>query len=353
VVAKDILVGAGTLHVIDFPLVPDLAASASASVAAAVRGAPNLSTMAAVINGTGILDELDSPLFEGTLFAPTDEAFAKFAASMGFDGPGEILSNEPLMDALLGYHLVPTAYPADRLARSAPFTVRPFRGGALRFKRRGDAAANVTANATADAAAAGAVAVAGEQNEARIVAAGLDAGRSVVHTVDAVLLPESVFTSIMAALEFYSATSVLQNLATDTPGLLAALADPKTNITLFAPRNEAFEAMGPNFVAAAEAPASAEARLEGLRYHAVPGARFVPAGFSLDGETLPTLLANETLTVDLAVTQDAATNKTRGAVRVVPSGGRAAEVQVANIVAGRSAVHGIDGVLIPKSLARA
>ncbi|GBF94608.1 hypothetical protein Rsub_06723 [Raphidocelis subcapitata] len=356
IVAKDILVGAGTLHVIDFPLIPDLAASASASVAAVVRATPELGTMAKILNGTGILDELESPLFEGTLFAPTDEAFAAFAESMGFDGPEEILASEPLMDAILGYHLIPSAYPADALAKFAPFTVRPFTGGVLRFKPAGNATAggNATAAAAVNATVnATVVTVVGGQNEAGIVTAGLDAGRSVVHTIDAVLLPESVFTSILSALEFYSASSVLQNLVADTPGLLAAVSDPKTNVTLFAPRNEAFAAMGPNFVAAASAPAANASRLEGLQYHAVPGARFVPAGFTLDGEKLPTLLVNETLTVDLEVSEDNVTKAERGTVRVVPSGGRAANVTLANIVAGRSVVHGIDGVLIPKSMGNA
>ncbi len=70
---KDILVGAGVMHIVDFPLLPDLEASASQSVAAAVKAAPDLSFTNTLIEKTGILGQLDSPMFAGTLFAPTNK----------------------------------------------------------------------------------------------------------------------------------------------------------------------------------------------------------------------------------------------------------------------------------------
>jgi uncharacterized surface protein with fasciclin (FAS1) repeats len=253
---------------------------------------------------------------------------------MGFDKTEDLFKSEPLMDALLGYALLPAVYSADQLAKFAPFTVKPFTGGVLRLK--------------APAARGGNVVVNGGHNSATVVKAGLDAGRSVVHAVDAVLMPETVFFTIMEALEYYSSTSILQNLVDMTNQLDKSVNDPKTSLTLFAPRNEAFLALGPSFIARAEA--AADGRLQGLQYLMVPGgARFVPAGFK-DGEVLPTLLKGESLTVNLTAVADPATKKRQGRMEVVPSGGRPAAVGLINVVAGRSVIHGVDAVLIPKSL---
>ena len=65
------------------------------------------------------------------------------------------------MDAILGYHLIPVAYSAEKLTFFAPFSVKPFTGGVLRFAK----------------GSGGRTVVRGEQNTAEIIKAGLDAGR--------------------------------------------------------------------------------------------------------------------------------------------------------------------------------
>lgn len=128
------------------------------------------------------------------------------------------------------------AYPSDKLAEYAPFTVKSFRGGSLRFAAkdgkvrtcvwhiRGEhtplpspawasaraARSRPTLIPPAPAPLPTQVTIRGEHNAGAVTKAGLDAGRAVVHAVDAVLLPENVFYTILDALDFYGSTSILQ-----------------------------------------------------------------------------------------------------------------------------------------------
>ena len=114
---------------------------------------------------------------------------------MGFKSVDDMLKVEPLVDAILGYQLLPVAYPGSRLKDYAPFSVKPFKGGVLRFS--GDKAG-------------GKVTVVGEHNSATVTRAGIDAGRAVVHVTDNVLLPENVFYTLADALAYFPTVSILQ-----------------------------------------------------------------------------------------------------------------------------------------------
>jgi uncharacterized surface protein with fasciclin (FAS1) repeats len=249
---------------------------------------------------------------------------------MGYDNPTQAHANEALLDALIGYHLLPVSYTSERLAKFAPFTVRPFTGGRLRFAKGGSDQ----------------IIVMGGHNNATVVQKGIDAGRSVVHVVDAVLLPDSVFYTIQEAVEYSSRLSTLSNLLDATPSLLKVAQNPRSNYTFFATENEAFLAMGLGFVDRAEA--ENEVRAKGLSYGFVPGARTVPAGFK-DGEVLPTLLTGDTITVKLGSVKGA-DGKLEGRVYLKPSGGPQVTVDVINVFAGRSVVHTVSGILTPKTI---
>jgi uncharacterized surface protein with fasciclin (FAS1) repeats len=258
----------------------------------------------------------------------------EFAKKLGFASIKDALKVEPIMDAILAYHMLPAPYTAARLKSYAPFTAKPFGGGpnaVLRFRNDG-----------------GKLVVQGVQNSATVVDAGLDAGRSVVHVVDAVLLPETVFPTIMAALEYYAPASIFHNLLDMTPELQKLGSDVNTKVTVFAPRNEAFLEVSPTFVEAAEQ-APAEVRRRALEYMIVPGARFIPAGFK-DGETLQTMLKGQDLKVSLVIKDDPETKGKDGRVVLTPTGGRPATVGVINIAAGQSVIHGIDHVLMAKDM---
>lgn len=334
ITTPDILVGGGFLHIIDYVMVPDLDTAVSQNMAAAVANRSDLSHMASMLKDTGIAGHLASPMFQGTLLAPTNKAFEDLAKKMGFAKVDDLYKLEPVMDSIMAYHLMPAPYTAQRLKQFAPFTAKPFGGGpnaVLRFKSDG-----------------GKLSVVGVQNTANVVDAGIDAGRSVVHVLDTVLLPETVFPTIMDALEYHSAASILENLVAMTPELAKVARDPTTKVTVFAPRNQAFLDVSPMFVEAAEE-APAAVRLAALQYHISPGARFIPAGFK-DGESLPTLLKGQDLKVSIKYEDDAGKKGKAGRVVLTPTGGPAATVNVINIAAGQSVIQGIDRVLLSKEV---
>jgi uncharacterized surface protein with fasciclin (FAS1) repeats len=374
-------------------MVPDLDTAVSQNMAAAVANRSDLSHMASMLKDTGIAGDLASPMFQGTLLAPTNkvlgaarragascgrgrgagaccwapprrqprsvrpalppsrparhtprlplcpqttraQAFEDLAKKMGFAKVDDLYKLEPVMDSIMAYHLMPAPYTAQRLKQFAPFTAKPFGGGpnaVLRFKSDG-----------------GKLSVVGVQNTANVVDAGIDAGRSVVHVLDTVLLPETVFPTIMDALEYHSAASILENLVAMTPELAKVARDPTTKVTVFAPRNQAFLDVSPMFVEAAEE-APAAVRLAALQYHISPGARFIPAGFK-DGESLPTLLKGQDLKVSIKYEDDAGKKGKAGRVVLTPTGGPAATVNVINIAAGQSVIQGIDRVLLSKEV---
>ena len=83
------------------------------------------------------------------------------------------------------------------------------------------------------------VRVQGSTNVALVTVANIRAGASIIHIIDAVLvptLPEATFPTIVAAAEAYNLTTLVQVLSM-TP-LLATVIDATTAVTVFAPTNE-------------------------------------------------------------------------------------------------------------------
>jgi hypothetical protein len=76
VISGDYLVGAGTLHVIDNVLLPDIAVGSTETIKRAVDAEDELSVMARLLQAAGLAKALDAPLFKGTLLAPSDEVGA-------------------------------------------------------------------------------------------------------------------------------------------------------------------------------------------------------------------------------------------------------------------------------------
>ena len=99
--------------------------------------AGNFSQLVAAAGLTGEDEVLkgDGPL---TVFAPSDAAFGKLPANVLF----KLLQpeNKELLKKIVGYHIVPGDYPAERLlkARAKVFTI-PGSGGPLEIDIRGEA----------------------------------------------------------------------------------------------------------------------------------------------------------------------------------------------------------------------
>ncbi|MEM8756341.1 MAG: fasciclin domain-containing protein [Planctomycetota bacterium] len=159
VVATDIRATNGTIHVIDRVILP----STDTVVETAVK-AGSFGTLAAALQAAGLVGALNG---EGpfTVFAPTDEAFAKLPA-----GTVESLlqpQNLSQLKDILKLHVVSGRVYADQVAGIG--SAESLGGGTLTFSVDGGQAS---------------------VNGADIVTTDIDTANGVIHVIDSVILPE-------------------------------------------------------------------------------------------------------------------------------------------------------------------
>ena len=158
VLAADIQTSNGVIHVIDSVILP-----AGDSIVDLASSAGTFNTLLAAAKAAGLAEVLATggPF---TVFAPTDEAFAKLPQGT----VASLLKNPEQLAAILKYHVVSgRAYAADAIKAGRVPTLQ---GGEIVFSVRN-----------------GRLAVDG----ANIIATDLDASNGVVHVIDSVILPTS------------------------------------------------------------------------------------------------------------------------------------------------------------------
>jgi len=164
VVKADIHCANGVIHVVDEVLLPS-----SDNIPATAEKAGTFKTLLAAAKAAGLVEVLagDQPL---TVFAPTDEAFAKLPA-----GTVESLlkpENRAKLAAILKFHVVPgRVFSRDVLARKDLKTVE---GGVLTAKVA-DGMATI--------------------NGSKLIATDIDAANGVIHVIDSVMLPPPATTT--------------------------------------------------------------------------------------------------------------------------------------------------------------
>lgn len=125
--------------------------------------AGQFSTLAAALSAAGLVDTLKGP-GPFTVFAPTDEAFAKLPA-----GTIENLlkpENKAQLTAVLTYHVVPGSVMASDVVRLKQ--AKTVNGQAVSVKTQGKAVMI---------------------NEAKVTATDIKASNGVIHVIDTVILP--------------------------------------------------------------------------------------------------------------------------------------------------------------------
>ncbi len=158
VVTADIHCSNGVIHVVDQVLLPS-----GDNIPATANKAGTFKTLLAAAKAAGLVDVLagDKPL---TVFAPTDEAFAKLPA-----GTVESLlkpENKAKLAAILTFHVVPgRVFSNDVLSKKELKTVQ---GGMLTAAMKNGAATI---------------------NGAGLVATDIDTSNGVIHVIDSVMLP--------------------------------------------------------------------------------------------------------------------------------------------------------------------
>ena len=159
VVKADVMASNGVIHVIDTVMMP-----ASKSLVGVAADAGSFRTLLAAAKAAGLAETLDK---QGpfTIFAPTDEAFAKLP-----EGTVESLllpENKDKLAAILKYHVVSGRVFADQVVRAD--SVKTLQGGSLTIRTGNDKVM---------------------VGKAQVVAADIQASNGVVHVIDSVLLPE-------------------------------------------------------------------------------------------------------------------------------------------------------------------
>ncbi len=159
VTKTDIIAGNGVIHVIDSVILPSDKTIVQTAVAAG-----SFKTLASLLTSAGLVDALNGagPF---TVFAPTDEAFAKLPKeTIEMLGKPE---NKEKLAAILKYHVVSGRVFSDAAAKGA--TVATLEGQSVTTKSEG-----------------GKVLVDG----ATVVGADIDASNGVIHVIDTVLMPK-------------------------------------------------------------------------------------------------------------------------------------------------------------------
>jgi transforming growth factor-beta-induced protein len=155
--ATDIETSNGIIHVIDAVILP------RKDIVDTAVSAKTFNTLLAAAKAAGLVDTLKSkgPF---TVFAPTDQAFARLPA-----GTVEaLLEDKARLTAILTYHVVPGRLLSTDLAQGVT-DAKTAQGSTVRVKRAADGKVTV--------------------NDANVVSADIIAGNGVIHVIDAVILP--------------------------------------------------------------------------------------------------------------------------------------------------------------------
>lgn len=141
--------------------------AATQSIAEIAAGNENLTILTAALQAAG-LDTMMMDAGTYTVFAPTDDAFVPVLESLGVTKE-ELLANTDLLNSVLPYHVLDTVV----MAADIPYgtDVATVNGATINIS---------DANVITDAAG----------NTANITGTDIMATNGVVHTIDAVLMPE-------------------------------------------------------------------------------------------------------------------------------------------------------------------
>ena len=291
-------------------------------------------TLVAAVQAAGLVDVLSG---EGpfTVFAPTEEAFAAALAALGMSAE-DLLADTELLTAVLTYHVLPVAAPAEVVVTLD-----------------GQSVATVGGAEVVISVADGVVMV----NDATVVTADIAASNGVIHVIDTVLLPPIDAAAEPEAMdaapepEAMDAAPDAAELGTVVdvavgsgafPTLVAAvqaagLVDVLSGegpFTVFAPTEEAFAAaLAALGMSAEDLLADTELLTAVLTYHVLPVAAPAEVVVTLDGQSVATVGGAE---VVISVAD--------GVVMV-----NDATVVTADIAASNGVIHVIDTVLLPPS----
>lgn len=316
VVAADIEIANGVVHVINGMMLPDLMLPNLVEAAQAAGLSVLIDAVTAAGLGNALLNA-DAI----TVFAPTNAAFLAALEAFDAENLNQLVSRIGGIENLqtvLGFHVVPAVSFSTDLNATNSFTTL---AGQELTVRAGASGVTVT-----DALG----------NTANVVASDVAIENGVVHVIDGVLLPELDLPNVVEAAQAANLTILLD--AVTAAGLGGTLLGQEA-MTVFAPTNQAFTSLlnklGFNSLQALINGLGEDAVTKVLGFHVVPATAF---SFDLaEGAQMVPTLAGEMLTVI----------RTGNNVTVKDKAGNTFNVIAADVAIENGVVHVIDGVLLP------
>ena len=218
--------GDGVLYSGDLPSAPEASLPAPepspGNIVEVATAAGSFPTLLAAVEAAGLVDALSDDGASLTVFAPTEEAFAALPAGT-LDA---LLADPEALANVLTYHVLDSEVGVDAALDLAPTTVATLQGSDIALTTRADEYLYA--------------------NFAKVTDYDIGASNGVIHVIDAVLLPLDLTPSALTIAEIAASDDDFETLvaAATAANLVATLGDPDANLTLFAPTDAAFEAMG-------------------------------------------------------------------------------------------------------------
>lgn len=319
VTVTDIQASNGVVHIIDAVLLPPETATPTQTIADIAIGTDSLSTLVDALTAADLVSVVDDETASLTVFAPTNDAFAKIDSSL----LDEILADTDVLTAILTQHVVESKIPSINAYAANGTSVATASGATIPVK----------INSATDTLTFGG---------ATVTIADIQATNGVIHVIDTVViadveLPEvpQTITSIASSNGSFDTLTA----ALEATGLDAVLDDASASFTVFAPTDDAFDALEEGVLEGLLA--DPDALKEILLYHVVAGDPVLSdAAVSLaQGE-------NNVVSTENTAGDSFALSVVDGRLFV-----NTAEVTSADIQAENGVIHVIDKVLMPVSSA--
>ncbi|MBN8591464.1 MAG: fasciclin domain-containing protein [Anaerolineae bacterium] len=311
-------------------------------VASAGAETPEFATLLAAVSAAdpAVLEALSNPEAELTVFAPTDAAFAALAEALGEEAFAGVLADTEALTGILTFHVVS----GKVMSADVVGLLEASKEGMMEEGAMGSVSVQSLNGQFIDIAESDmGITVNGANLNLEMV--DIEASNGVIHVIDAVILPESrTIAEIVvesAGAETPEFATLLAAVSAADPAVLELLSDPEAELTVFAPTDAAFAAVGEETLGAVLADQALLTSI--LQYHVMVGkiystdvATVVEENMEAvmgDGVELPTAL--EGVSVVLTANEE-------GQLFLNES-----QIVVTDVDAANGVIHVIDAVLLP------
>jgi uncharacterized surface protein with fasciclin (FAS1) repeats len=313
-------------------------------VASAGAETPEFATLLAAVQAAdpAVLEALSNPDASLTVFAPTDAAFA----ALGEETISAVLADQPLLTSILLFHVLDGAVMSADVVAGLEASNNLLQVPSLQGQYIDISADDM-----------GAVQVNGANLNLEMV--DIAASNGVIHVIDAVILPETrniaEIVTEMAGMEMPEFSTLLAAVGAADPAVLETLANPEAELTVFAPTDAAFAALGEETISAVLADQPMLTSI--LLYHVAPAivysndlaAELAPMEGDMEAtpeaEMMPAWLVSKgegTLEVATAQGGTATISLREDGVYI-----NDAKIVTTNVDAANGVIHVIDAVILP------